>query len=189
MTIEACQAYCTSHNYALAGLEYASQCYCANSMAPTSTLGNSGCSMSCTGNKAETCGGSNRISLFNNTAYIYPSNPKSANSYTYVGCFAEAPTGRLLDSASYSDDVAMTVESCTAFCKANVPGSNYAGVEYASQCYCGATYSQTPVESTSCDMLCMGNNKEFCGGSLTLNVYQYQAPAKRVRDLKGRAVF
>jgi hypothetical protein len=27
MTIEACAAYCTENNYALAGLEYSSQCY------------------------------------------------------------------------------------------------------------------------------------------------------------------
>ena len=27
MTIEACSAYCAENNYALAGLEYSSQCY------------------------------------------------------------------------------------------------------------------------------------------------------------------
>jgi hypothetical protein len=190
MTIESCQAFCTKHNYALAGLEYASQCYCSNSMASPSALGQVGCSMACTGNSAETCGGSSRISMFNNTAYVYPNSPKSANSYTYLGCYAEAANGRLLSGVSYSDGVAMTVESCTAFCKANVPSGGYAGVEYASQCYCGAALSQTPVASTSCNMLCTGNNKEFCGGSGTLNVYQYSATAgKKIRDLKGRGVF
>jgi hypothetical protein len=190
MTIESCQSFCTSNNYALAGVEYGSQCYCANTIASASTLGDTGCSMACSGNGAETCGGSDRINMFNNTAYIYPFSPKSANSYNYVGCFNEATTGRLLSGVSYSDSAAMTVESCTAFCKANVPSGGYAGVEYSSQCYCGAAYSQTPVVSTSCDMLCAGNNKEFCGGSGTLNVYQYEASAgKKVRDLRGRGIF
>lgn len=192
MTIESCQAFCTSNNYALAGLEYASQCYCANALASLSTLGNTGCSMACTGNSAETCGGSNLLSLFNNTAYIYPSSPQSANSYAYLGCYAEATTGRLLDGASYSNTTNMTVESCTAFCKANVPSGGYAGVEYASQCYCAATLSRTLVEqpASSCDMVCTGNSKEFCGAGGMLNVYQYQAASsKKARDLKGRGIF
>lgn len=84
----------------------------------------------------------------------------------------------------------MTVESCTAFCKANVPSGGYAGVEYASQCYCAAALSQTPVASSSCNMLCTGNNKEFCGGSGTLTVYQFQVSAgKKARGLRGRGIF
>jgi len=190
MTIESCQAYCTKNNYALAGVEYASQCYCANTMAATSALGQTGCTTACTGNSAEFCGGSSRLNIFNNTAYIYPSSPKTANSYVYQGCYAEATSGRLLTGVSYSDGSNMTVESCTAFCKSNVPSGGYAGVEYASQCFCAATLAQTPVTSTSCNMLCTGNNKEWCGGSGTLNVYQYQASTgNKVRDLRGRGVF
>jgi hypothetical protein len=192
MTIESCQAFCTSKNYALAGLEYSSQCYCANTIASASTFGNTGCNMACSGNSGETCGGSNRINIFNNTAYVYPGNPQNVNSYVYLGCYQEATTGRLLSGMSYSDTQGMTVESCTAFCKANVPTGGYAGVEYSSQCYCGATFSQTPVvePASNCGMLCTGNNKEFCGGSGLLNVYEYQASTvKKMRDLKVRAVF
>jgi hypothetical protein len=158
----------------------------------TSTFGNTGCSMDCDGNSAETCGGSNRLSIFNNTAYVFPGNPKLVGGFTYLGCYQEATIGRLLSGVSYTDTNAMTVESCTAFCKANLPTGGYAGVEYASQCYCGATLSQTAVvePASSCDMLCVGNDKEYCGGSSLLNVYEYQAPAaKKLRDLKARAVF
>ena len=189
MTIESCQAFCTMNNYALAGLEYSYQCYCANTIATDSALGQTGCNMACSGNAAETCGGSNRLSIFNNTAYIYPGNPKTVNSYTYLGCYQEVTTGRLLSGASYTDTVAMTAESCTAFCKANVPTGGYAGVEYASQCYCGATLSQTPVvePASSCNMLCVGNDKEYCGAGGMLNVYQYEASA--VKKLRSRAIF
>jgi hypothetical protein len=172
--------------------QYASQCYCGNTITSTSTFGNTGCSMSCTGNSAETCGGSDRLSIFNNTAYVYPVNPKSANGYVYLGCYQEATTGRLLSGISYTDTNAMTVESCTAFCKANLPLGIYAYVEYSSQCYCGATLTQTPViePASSCNMLCTGNNKEFCGGSSLLNLYEYQVSiAKKMRDLRARTIF
>jgi hypothetical protein len=87
--------------------------------------------MACSGNTAEICGGSNLISVFNNTAYVYPSSPETVGSYTYLACYHEATTGRLLSGPSYSDPVNMTVESCTSFCQSNMPNGVYAGVEYS----------------------------------------------------------
>lgn len=58
MTIESYQTFCTSNDYALAGLEYASQCYCSNDLTSPSTLGDAGCTFSCSGAAAEICGGS-----------------------------------------------------------------------------------------------------------------------------------
>lgn len=134
MTIESCQAFCTANNYALAGLEYSSQCYCSNSLASPSAVGITTCTMQCSGNSAEFCGGSGAISVFNNTNYIYPSNPQTVNSYSYQGCYHEATTGRLLTGPSYSNSTGMTVESCTAFCYDNMPNGLYAGVEYGQEC-------------------------------------------------------
>jgi hypothetical protein len=76
----------------------------------------------------------------------------------------------------------MTVESCVNFCKTKNPLQGWAGVEYARECYCATALpaGTTIVPQSNCNMLCRGNNKEFCGGSLTLNVYKYQpSPIRR----------
>jgi hypothetical protein len=63
----------------------------------------------------------------------------------------------------------MTVEICAAFC-ASYP---YFGVEYSGECYCGIGLQGGSVLSTtaSCDMLCDGNQLEYCGGPNRLDVY------------------
>ena len=186
------------------------QCYCANVITTGATLGQTGCNMACNGNGAETCGGSSRLNLFNNTAYVYPGNPPVVNSYVYQGCYHEPANGRLLSSFSYSDSVNMTVESCTSFCQAKIPAGGYAGVEYGAQvsqilsckdkmcivltiiqCYCAATLPTTGTlePNSTCNMLCSGNNKEYCGGSSLLNVYEYQAPPTRRSRAKKAKLF
>lgn len=179
MTIEACNSYCTSNNYALSGVEYGSQCYCGNGMSSASSLGQSGCSFACAGNSAEICGGSDRLSVFNNTAYTSPTSPTNSGNYVLQGCYQELNGGRLLSGASYSNTTGMTVETCTSFCQAQGTSGVYAGVEYSQECYCSSSLpsTATSVSSGSCNMLCTGNNKEYCGGSGLLDVYLYKAPS------------
>ncbi|EHK19381.1 glycoside hydrolase family 55 protein [Trichoderma virens Gv29-8] len=67
MTVEACQTVCKGLGYVLAGLEFADECYCGNSLANGATIapdGNAQCNMNCAGNAAETCGGSNRLDIY-----------------------------------------------------------------------------------------------------------------------------
>ena len=68
MTVEACEAACKAAGYVLAGLEYSDQCWCGNSVmnggAYVGADGTSGCDMACSGNAAEWCGGSNRLSVW-----------------------------------------------------------------------------------------------------------------------------
>jgi hypothetical protein len=68
----------------------------------------------------------------------------------------------------------MTVEICAAFC-ASYP---YFGVEYSGECYCGIGLQGGSVLSTtaSCDMLCDGNQLEYCGGPNRLDVYSSDGP-------------
>jgi glucan 1,3-beta-glucosidase len=67
MAIEACQAACHDSGYSLAGVEYGQECYCDNTLqhgggpAPD---GGALCNMACAGNSAETCGGPNRLDLY-----------------------------------------------------------------------------------------------------------------------------
>lgn len=66
-TVESCQAACLAAGYILAGVEYGSQCFCnmqvVNGGAPAPD-GSTGCNMQCSGNSAETCGGSNRLNVY-----------------------------------------------------------------------------------------------------------------------------
>ncbi|KAF8963742.1 WSC domain-containing protein [Flammula alnicola] len=71
MTIASCQAYCATGGYLFAGVEYARECYCDNTIhspgAPAPiTPGDptGGCNMPCTGDQTELCGGSDRIQIF-----------------------------------------------------------------------------------------------------------------------------
>lgn len=129
--------------------------------------------MGCSGNAAEKCGGSSRLSVFNNTAYVYPSAPPRVGNYALQGCYKEATVGRLFPGPMYTNSTGMTLESCTTFCAAQGANGVYAAVEYSQECYCGATLPASAVNATlsSCNMLCKGNNKEYCGAGGFLDVY------------------
>lgn len=65
MTIAPCQGTCQNAGYMFAGVEFGDECWCDNVIrgigAPTSS---SDCNMPCSGNASETCGGSNRINIY-----------------------------------------------------------------------------------------------------------------------------
>jgi len=65
-----------------------------------------------------------------------------------------------------------TIESCTSAC--HNAGYNLAGTEYAAECWCGYTIQAggAPAPATECNMLCSGDNSEYCGGPNRLNVYK-----------------
>ena len=175
MTVESCQTFCSSsnNNYGLAGLEYSGECYCGNALQQYSALGYTDCNMPCSGNSSEICGGSSRLSVYNLTSYVPPTTVRAVGSYVYEGCYNEGTNGRLLGGPMYTNTTGMTVEACVAFCKDSSPSQAYAGVEYAQECYCASSLpsSASTVSDSSCNMLCTGNNKEFCGAGNLLNVY------------------
>ena len=115
--------------------EFTTQCYCANMLASTTThLAASSCNIACGGNKTQTCGGSNAISLYNNTLYaptrivnpaIVPGS--SAVSYKYTGCYTDNVSGHALAAYGPASVSPMTVEVCAGICFNQ--GYNYMGVE------------------------------------------------------------
>ncbi|EEP77316.1 predicted protein [Uncinocarpus reesii 1704] len=63
MTVDLCASFCDGANYF--GVEYFSECYCGDSLSPTSTeQPDTGCSFFCSGNSTQFCGGSNRMNLY-----------------------------------------------------------------------------------------------------------------------------
>lgn len=67
MTVETCVDFCSGKGFSVAGTEYGSECYCANSIPAEAApvpgyMGN--CMMPCAGDPGEYCGGSGTISLY-----------------------------------------------------------------------------------------------------------------------------
>lgn len=71
MTVESCIDFCSSAGFAYAGLEYGSECFCADELNPTyaprdGILG--ACTMKCAGNADQICGAANAMSVYHRCA-------------------------------------------------------------------------------------------------------------------------
>lgn len=131
-----CIAFCTSQKYVYAGTEYSSQCWCSNSITAGATLQpNGSCSMGCTYNSSEACGGPDLLTVYyaNAKPPTGPITNPGPAGWTSYGCWEEPSNTRLLSNqvnvAGGSSN--MTVSGCTSACSA--AGYKLAGVEYASQ--------------------------------------------------------
>ncbi|OCK77470.1 WSC-domain-containing protein [Lepidopterella palustris CBS 459.81] len=172
MTVEACQSFCLTKNYPLAGVEYGKQCYCGLDLSNGASSGYSGCTMPCAGNASEFCGGPSRINVYNYTSYVYPVIVQSVGKYNLQGCFVDSIATRDLSSYQYTSSTNMTIENCVNTCQSK--GYAKAGLEYAKECYCGNTLAATATAAPAADcanMFCTGNQTEFCGGPSRLYVY------------------
>ena len=177
MTIENCAAFCTGYKYF--GTEYAGECYCGNTIDSTSTqtttLGD--CSMSCTGNPSQYCGGPNRVELYEQdgiTVPSAPSQPTTVGTWSFYKCMTEATGVRALGADSFAADT-LTLEECAEFCA----GYQYFGAEYARECYCGNGFGEGAVEAPAaeCGMSCAGDASKLCGAGNRLSVYAAEAEA------------
>ncbi|CAJ2506776.1 Uu.00g079620.m01.CDS01 [Anthostomella pinea] len=182
MSVDSCASFCQSKNYALFGVEYAQQCYCSNTIkSPSAVSAESQCSMACKGDPTQTCGGSSKLSIWNNTLFAPTHNVASVNGrqYAYLGCYTEGTNGRALgalSSATKSDSTTnkqMTIELCGSYCASK--GFKYMGVEYGTECYCnndGLVNGASKASETDCSMTCPGDHREWCGAGSRLSVYK-----------------
>jgi len=96
LTVESCQTACLAAGYILAGVESGSQCFCnmqvVNGGGPASD-GNAGCNMQCNGNSAETCGGSNRLNVYQ---WMGTGVAKRGINYTPVNNYNNATLANML---------------------------------------------------------------------------------------------
>jgi hypothetical protein len=88
--------------------------------------------------------------------------------YHLLGCYAEPPIGRALDTVYASDY--MTLEMCIS----HAVGAQYVGVEYGRECWYGATLASGAVleSNDNCKMVCPGNEFQYCGAGMHLIMYQ-----------------
>lgn len=154
---------------------------CGNTFNGGSKAATDGCNMACSGNSTEVCGGPNRLTVFTSgnaggSSSSGPSVNPGPAGWGSLGCYTDSTGARTLTTgvAVTGGASAMTVALCTSACKSN--GFKYAGVEYASECYCGNSFANGggPASdgSSGCSMTCAGNATEYCGGPNRLNVYQ-----------------
>jgi hypothetical protein len=148
--------------------------------------------MPCYGNTSETCGGPNRLDVYdlNNAISSLPTGTTTTSSagptatptvpagWESLGCYNDTVGDRTLETEIYSiPGNSMTVELCTAACLA--AGFTISGVEYAGECYCDTSFHNGGGPAldgnAQCDMACNGNAAETCGGPNRLNVYSYTA--------------
>ncbi|KAK7969552.1 WSC domain-containing protein [Apiospora saccharicola] len=187
-----CTAACGAAGYTLAGTEYSGQCFCGNSFQNGGAPATSGCSMLCSGNQTEICGGPDRLNVYSSSGNAMPSGtatktttaaaaptaptgpvqPPSVGNYVWYGCQLEVG-GRTLQLANYADN-GMTIESCYNFCSGK--GATYFGTEYGRECYCGNNFQlgPKPAPASDCSMPCAGNPNELCGNGDRLS-HQQQA--------------
>jgi hypothetical protein len=120
MTNEKCVDYCVSKGFTIAGTEYTTQCFCGNSILagrePVPGLYGD-CTMPCSGDSKETCGGGGQISLYQkcgNTCKnaIYAVN----NSTSGAGAAGSSGTG----SSSIAPMVSTAAPSSPASSEAGV---------------------------------------------------------------------
>ncbi|KAF2691893.1 copper radical oxidase [Lentithecium fluviatile CBS 122367] len=189
MTTESCLASCRSNGYTYAGTEYGGECYCGNSFlngggpAPD---GSAGCNMACNGDPQETCGGPNRMNMYQFGDGTTPSptpssspsptpstSPVSTNipdGWNYKGCWIDNANGRaMIDQRP--DNSQMTVASCISACAGR--GYGAAGMEYGVQCFCD-DFLRNGAKNTSesdCNMGCGGDSSQKCGAGNRLSVY------------------
>ncbi|WWD22710.1 hypothetical protein CI109_107203 [Kwoniella shandongensis] len=173
MTRGACVSWCADRGYPLAGVEYGQECYCdfamRNGASNTTLLDSSKCKMTCANNTNENCGGSATLNLFNNPS-LYPV-AKIPAGWSSNGCMTEATNARALSGYSFASG-SMTQDLCMQTCRSK--GFNFAGIEYASECYCGNSFNTGSVAATDgCTMACSGNKLQTCGGGNRLTTFKW----------------
>ena len=181
MTQESCVNFCNTNNYAYAGVEYSTECYCGNVISISGKAADAGdCNMACGGAAGEACGGGNRLNVFHNDAIktqaAGPATNAGVAGWGFLGCYTDSVGGRTL-TANYVGVLGgggnMSTLNCVNACGA--AGFKLAGTEYSGECYCGNQFSNGGAPASDglsgCSMPCNGNSSEWCGGANRLNVY------------------
>ncbi|KAF2876886.1 hypothetical protein BDV95DRAFT_673780 [Massariosphaeria phaeospora] len=168
LTVALCMSACAAGSYFYAGVEYSGECYCGNTLAGDGTpQDESGCKMACNGNMTESCGGSSRINIY--TTRLAPPG------WSSLGCYTDNIVNRTLTTQLFPVSN-LTAELCVGACEAE--GYYYAGTEYGGECYCGNSFAYgggpAPDGNAGCNVACIGNSLEICGGPSRLNMYQHR---------------
>ncbi|KAJ3778722.1 WSC domain-containing protein [Lentinula raphanica] len=179
MTVEGCVEYCISNNWAYAGVEYGGECYCDEVLHEDGSQETSSgdCSMPCTGDAFETCGGPNRMDVYWNGDLNVPSSPSPLykSYWTYSGCFVDDTSDRTLSVQVEPPSNSVSPPTCADTCA--FYEYNTMGTEFGGECWCGNnTGSAAQVADSECAMTCNADRDFFCGDANRLSVYVNNVP-------------
>ncbi|KAK5990052.1 WSC domain-containing protein [Cladobotryum mycophilum] len=169
MTVENCVAECKGNGFRYAGLSYYGQCFCGDTV-NGAQLGEDKCNFPCNGNKSETCGGNQILSVWQDPTF--PTGDVDIGDYKEAGCYSDnSKNGRTLSWSAQVDEPTFTIETCLTACEKQ--GFPLAGVEFGHECWCGNVLANdtAKIDDSQCNKPCQGNSKETCGGSGALNLY------------------
>lgn len=96
----------------------------------------------------------------------------SSHGSTYLGCFSDRAdvVHRALPMLQEISPE-MTVDQCLQKCAAL--GFRFTGLEYKHECYCGAAPPKyEKLKEEQCQISCGGGGPGYCGGALSLSVYE-----------------
>ncbi|KIM24125.1 hypothetical protein M408DRAFT_76289, partial [Serendipita vermifera MAFF 305830] len=171
MTNEYCQQFCDARGYSIAGTEWSKECFCDNAISNSLLADDATCDMTCTGD-AQTCGGSARLTVWQNQGTVTDPNQVTVGDWAGQGCYTDSVINRALPTRKWIDG--MTVEKCTAACFAD--DFKYAGLEYGNVNCANDIITSAGVgvpATDGCNMPCEGNAAQTCGSGDRLNLYLY----------------
>ncbi|KAG8805415.1 hypothetical protein FRC17_005529, partial [Serendipita sp. 399] len=184
LTPAKCQSLCEAQGFNLAGVEFGRECFCGNTIfgnnRPTSA---SLCNvMTCSGDPGQYCGGPDAIIIYVKDSYPFTVGPVSLipsyQGYENPTCWHDSASTRFLTGHPATDIPAdqMTVQKCIDGCAA--AGFSSSGLEFGRECYCGNS-SEPLADSANlseCNMPCLGDASQFCGGANRLLMYHKPGP-------------
>jgi len=185
LTPQLCALGCANAGFPLSGTEFASECYCGNTIDSSNLASaDTDCNMPCSGDSSEFCGAGWRLSVLH-TVVAAPTTVADytdslSRAVTYVGCYVDSSTRILAGNpapVAGLTGTTMTPELCALGCAA--AGYPISGTEYASQCFCGASVDISDIAGSDaeCNMACSGDSSQFCGAGWRASVLHTALPA------------
>ncbi|CAM9715370.1 unnamed protein product, partial [Ectocarpus fasciculatus] len=102
-------------------------------------------------------------------------------TYESLGCVADEIDDRALPTQASTcgdGENAMSPAICASYCE--TLGSTFFGVQFYSECFCGASNADYDkhgsLPDADCELLCDANPDFFCGGTNAMEVFTIEAP-------------
>jgi hypothetical protein len=169
LTPQICADLCQADNYAYAGLEWGKECWCDNTIRGGEWVDESQCSKVCAGDAHSLCGEGGHLNIYGPEMVTHA----EVDGWSYAGCFVDSVGSRVLSGKQTGSDD-MTAAKCAETCA----DFDYFGVEFGTQCFCGRTLTELPVDEEQCWMTCGGQGDSVCGGPDRINVWSTAGAAQ-----------
>ncbi|KAJ7693927.1 WSC domain-containing protein [Mycena rosella] len=92
VTIETCTAACKANGFGVAGLEVGLECWCSSSLPTSSLLSDAACHTACVANTTEFCGGSSKLSVYEDSAGEICLSTTRATNFNLQAMYFTPPT-------------------------------------------------------------------------------------------------